>query len=65
MTTGLVRWFSTAAAALLLFFTFRVFVPGLVNMHNDGALIGAIVLALTVPAAVFVGLYKVWTETFE
>lgn len=63
--TALIRWVSSAFTAFALFLTFRFFIPGLVNLHNDGALIAAMVLAIAVPAAAFVTMYKVWTETFE
>lgn len=61
----LIRWLSIVASAAALFLTVRVFVPGLVNLHHDAALIVAFLLIVAVPTLVAVGLYKVWMEDFE
>lgn len=65
MRTILIRWVSAVATAIVLFLTFRVFVPGLVNLHNDAALIVAVLLAVAIPTIAAIAIYMVWEEDFE
>lgn len=50
----------TALIALALFAIFRIFVPGLINMQNDGALILGVALAIAAPVTSIIALFIIW-----
>lgn len=50
----LVMWSLSALLAVISVGVIGIVVPGLVNMHNDGALILAIALAIMLPVATFI-----------
>lgn len=54
MSLRIVAWWGTALLLCIAFLVFRVVIPGLINSHNDGAIILAIVLFLLVPTVGYV-----------
>lgn len=50
----------TALIALAVAAIYRIFVPGLINMQNDGALILGVALAVATPVASIIALITLW-----
>lgn len=57
MKLKLIMWWATIGLILASAILARIIIPGLINLHNDGALIFVILLIVAMPTA----WYAYWT----